>query len=134
MGLDHDDEIAADVALENAAGHTGRAAHASNVGEDSEHEFDNEKWMVGLLIVECDAENIKQHEKSQNAKDALQPGQPLPPNNLDDRAHTQEVKDEFEHERLFDLGVALAEEWENFMSFDANSDAGVDLGEFGDII
>ena len=39
MGLDHDDEIAADVALQNAAGHTGRAAHSSNVEEDSEHEI-----------------------------------------------------------------------------------------------
>ena len=38
------------------------------------------------------------------------------------------VSHEFEHERLTDPELGLAEEWENFMLFDHNSDAGVDLG------
>ena len=36
---------------------------------------------------------------------------------------------EFAHEKLLDPEVGLSEEWDNFMMFDSNSDAGVDLGE-----
>jgi len=38
--------------------------------------------------------------------------------------------DEFDHARLLDPEHGLAEEWENFMRFDNNSDAGVDLAEW----